>query len=84
MLFGATSTTRLKINIANQILHSPETCWHFWGCAQPLGEALMISNTMLVSFSWKETENMPDWQMVGEIENKQTNKQKTGYCLHDL
>ena len=39
----------------------------------------MVSDmTMLVSFSWKETENIPDWQMVGEIEKKKC------YCLHDL
>ena len=31
----------------------------------------MVSDmTMLVCFSWKETENIPDWQMVGEIEKK--------------
>lgn len=33
----------------------------------------MVSDmTMLVSFSWKETENIPDWQMVGEIEKKKS------------
>ena len=33
----------------------------------------MVSDmTMLVCFSWKETENIPDWQMVGEIEKKKS------------
>lgn len=29
----------------------------------------MLSHTVIVaSFSWKETEKVPDWQMVGNIE----------------